>query len=458
MSEPSEGRRGKRRVTTWHALVALAVLLVGGFVTFRLILGAKVRRRIDALRAAGYPVTFEELDKSYETPPHGQNAAEYILGAIENLQLARDGKSLSIPLFDNAGFPARTEPLGQETQALIVELVAKHEDALELVRRAAPIATSRYPVDFTKGHEATLPHLSNIRRLVHLLCAKAALHAERSETELAVETLLEALVVPKSLADEPLLISQLVRYAQHSAVVQTLERVVNRVQLNKAALTRLDDALGEACVPDAFATALAGEACHVLEALRHPRRVGLSLVRAKDNEGPSLLQMELYRALGLLDRALLRYADLMEDEQAVARSPLNARAEAVARAAQKATQVRERDTVLWHLVSSRGHVMDRDMADGALLLAARTALAVERHRLETGELPERLDDLAPAFIDKVPHDPFDGKPLRYVRRPRGYVVYSIGRDRTDDDGTERVKRRRGKGPEPSYDVTFTVER
>jgi tetratricopeptide (TPR) repeat protein len=458
MSERSERRRGKRKLTTWHVLIALAALLVGGFVTFRLILGAKARRRIDALRAARYPVTFEELDKSYETPPYGQNAAEYILDALTHLQEADEHERLSIPLFDNAGFPARTEPLGQETQALIVELVAKHEDALELVRRAAPIATSRYPVDFTKGHEAQLPHLSNIRRLVHLLCAKAALHAERSEADLAVETLLEALVVPKSLADEPLLISQLVRYAQHSAVIQTLERVVNRVQLNKAALTRLDEAFRVARDPDAFATALAGEACHVLMALRHPRRVGLGLARAKDDKGPSLLQMEVYRAFGLLDRALLRYADLMEDEQAAARSPINARAEAMARITKRAGQLRERDSVLWHFVTPYDRVMGYDIANGARLLVARTALAVERCRLETGELPERLDDLAPVFLEEVPQDPFDGKPLRYARRPRAYVVYSIGGDRTDDDGTERVKRRRGKGPEPTYDVTFIVER
>jgi hypothetical protein len=439
-------------------LVALAVLLVGGFVTFRLILGAKARRRLDALRAAGYPVTFEELDKSYETPPHGQNAAEYILDALTHLQQADEHEMLSVPLFDNAGFPARTEPLGQETQALIVKLVAKREDALELVRRAAPIATSRYPVDFTKGHEAQLPHLSNIRRLVHLLCAKAALHAERREAALAIETLVEALAVPRSLADEPLLISQLVRHAQHSAVIQTLERVINRVQFSEAALQQVDDALRSARDPNALAAGLAGEACHVLEALRDPRLASMTSSHTPNKEGPSRLQMEVCRACGLLDRAVLRYADLMEEEQAAARSPLGQRVEALARLAERANTVRERDGILWHLVPPYALIVLRDVADAVHLLVARTALAVERYRLETGRLPARLDDLVPAFIDTVPHDPFDGRPLRYVRRQRGYVVYSIGRDRTDDDGTERVKLRRGKGPEPTYDVTFIVER
>lgn len=455
MSTPVEGRRGKRKLSTWHVLVALAVLLVGGFVTFRLILNAKARKRFDALRAAGYPVTVEELDVFHETPPYGQNAAEYILEAVASMN-----RRLSIPLFDRAGFPARTEPLGQETQALIAELVGKHEDAFEFVRRAAPIQASRYPVDLAEGRAGFMPPLTNIRNLVRLHCVKAALHAERAEADVAAKTLMHALAVPRSLRREPLIVSQIVRHSQQTAIIQTLERVANRTRLSTEHLEQLQDGLAGAYDPNALAVALAGDACLVLDALEHPRRANLHLASTSSDrqEQISLLRWEGCRLLGLLDLSRLRYANLAAHQLAVARRPPAERAEAVAGIATLIDRVREQDGILKGFVPTSARFMEYDVVIAAHLRVAQTALAVERYRLEVGELPGRLDDLVPVFLDAVPQDPFDRRPLKYVTRPRGYTVYSIGKDRTDDGGTEHIQRRRGPGPDPAYDITFTVER
>jgi hypothetical protein len=84
--------------------------------------------------------------------------------------------------------------------------------------------------------------------------------------------------------------------------------------------------------------------------------------------------------------------------------------------------------------------------------AAQAAVAIERFRLANSHLPEDLAALVPTYMDVVPKDPFDGKPLRYLKRDRGFVVYSVDEDLTDNQGT-----RRGKNNEPG-DITFTVER
>lgn len=56
---------------------------------------------------------------------------------------------------------------------------------------------------------------------------------------------------------------------------------------------------------------------------------------------------------------------------------------------------------------------------------ARTACALERHRIARGAYPKKLDDLVPEFLPKVPPDPVDGKPLRYEKNPAGgYVLWS----------------------------------
>jgi len=67
--------------------------------------------------------------------------------------------------------------------------------------------------------------------------------------------------------------------------------------------------------------------------------------------------------------------------------------------------------------------------------AAVIAVAVERYRrAHAGQLPAALTDLVPTFLDRVPEDPFDDAPIRFVRKADGYVIYGIGRDGKDDGG------------------------
>lgn len=64
-----------------------------------------------------------------------------------------------------------------------------------------------------------------------------------------------------------------------------------------------------------------------------------------------------------------------------------------------------------------------------------TACALERHRLATGQYPERLEELAPRFLPRPPLDPMNGQPLRYGRTDEGwYRLWSVGLNGRDDGG------------------------
>ena len=71
-----------------------------------------------------------------------------------------------------------------------------------------------------------------------------------------------------------------------------------------------------------------------------------------------------------------------------------------------------------------------------MLRVAQTVLAIERFRgRHNNELPASLSQLIPEYLEAAPTDPFDGQALRYVQlQPRGYMVYSIGRDFVDNHG------------------------
>ena len=71
----------------------------------------------------------------------------------------------------------------------------------------------------------------------------------------------------------------------------------------------------------------------------------------------------------------------------------------------------------------------------AFVRTLRTAVAIERYRRGHSEqLPASLSHLSPSYLPAAPVDPFTGQPLLYVTRPNGYIVYSAGVNRTNDNG------------------------
>src|SRR5262249_5085206 len=55
-----------------------------------------------------------------------------------------------------------------------------------------------------------------------------------------------------------------------------------------------------------------------------------------------------------------------------------------------------------------------------------TAIAAERFRIACGHWPDSVTRLVPEFLDTVPPDPYDGKPIRMRQFTNGLTIYSIG--------------------------------
>ena len=106
------------------------------------------------------------------------------------------------------------------------------------------------------------------------------------------------------------------------------------------------------------------------------------------------------------------------------------------------------------LVPALGRILEIDVRTTAQVDCAIVALGIERYRLAKGSLPKELAELAPRYIDKVPIDPFDGKPVRYKLTEPGYIVYSVGADGTDEGGLEKGQRKDRSDP---YDWPVSVE-
>jgi hypothetical protein len=72
-------------------------------------------------------------------------------------------------------------------------------------------------------------------------------------------------------------------------------------------------------------------------------------------------------------------------------------------------------------------------------------LAVRAYRLEKGRLPQRLESLVPDYLPQLPRDHYSGVPLVYCLNGEGYLLYSVGADRTDDGGRREIHDQNGIG-------------
>jgi hypothetical protein len=69
------------------------------------------------------------------------------------------------------------------------------------------------------------------------------------------------------------------------------------------------------------------------------------------------------------------------------------------------------------------------------LEAALTMLALADHHAALGAYPDRLEQLVPERLPRIPIEIFAEQPISYRRTDSGYVLYSVGRDRLDGGGT-----------------------
>lgn len=99
------------------------------------------------------------------------------------------------------------------------------------------------------------------------------------------------------------------------------------------------------------------------------------------------------------------------------------------------------------------------LLDEAAMEQAATELvvAILDHQVATGKLPESLDALVPQYIDAVPADIYDGKPLKYQRdseNPDAFALYSIGRNFLDDGAWDESIEITGESARVPADIVY----
>ena len=429
--------RSRRR--RWpRVLLAVVLLFAGAFGALRYTLHHRVETRLASIRAAGYPTTLTELDAWYPTPKD-LNAADVYQLAF-NAYVADEELEALLPGYSGQeDFPAPGEPLPADMVEAMETYLAKNARALALLAEAAAIPECRFPVDFTQRPTQLLPHLAELRRGLHLLSLQASIQAHRRQNDLAIESISAMLAIGNSLNDEPVLISHLVGVSVRHYSRKTAVRVLTRASLTDGQLASLSKLFERAIDRPALVHALAGERATVLGAIG--TIVGSS-------RGSALLNA----LTGLYNADQSAYLDLMDQVMKQVEGPLGQDVNINAMIA----DVPSYCTVTRLTASAMRAALRTERQSDAAIQTLLVGLAVKRYKLAHGTLPERLDLLVPDYLDTVPTDPFDGKPLRYKPTDMGAVVYGVGKDGVDNGGKELDAQ--GRPFQDGTDITFTIRR
>jgi hypothetical protein len=456
MKDAEPRRKRDRTLIIGFSLCLLVVVLAGGYAMYRMILSNRVEKRLEAIRAQGFPVTLGELNDWYPAPPPGHDAADLYQQAF--LKYLDDPtweeKENQLPVVGTGELPPRGEPLPDDMKALIAEYLERNAEALRLLHQAAAMPECRFPIDLRAGAMVLLPHLASLRQGARLMLLEGLLDAEEGRTAEATESVIATVGLADAVRNEPILISYLVRIACLSISCSNLENLLHKAPLDDKTLQELTRTFHDAERPEVAVRAFVGERCFGADFFRNPAgRIAAS--------GGQNVPVHPLAVIGLLDADFRYYLDLMDPQVEMSRLPVEERGKAIEASdlEQAVKDLPSYAIITRMLVPALARALGEETKNVARLRTARTALAVERYRLKHGQLPEGLEALVPEILESVPLDPYDAKPLRYRRLERGYVVYSIGSNMVDDGGIEKVVAPgRLRSRVPDDDIMFIVKR
>jgi len=417
-------------------LLVIVVLIVAVptivFFTWSARSSREAEAELAQIRAAGEPTTPGELQSFYPTTPAERDAARRWLAAVQPLEgAAFQSAAEKLPIVGQS--ETEIPPPGQPWPDLQAaeKLLQQYEGSLQQLHAAAEAGRpARYPADFSQGLSMRLEHVQSLRAGTRLLLLEAHVRAHRGDAQGAARSIHAIFMLADSLRQEPVFMSQLVRYALDGIGQAVLQRQLPAVAFPDSDLDRIQAHLRAIDYSEGVQRAMMGERVMGITAIRDPSSMGPSGDLPVVSSGP------------FRNANLANYLKYMDRIVAATKLPWpQARLET----AQIGGDI-EAATSGGSVLSSPGHIMARlalpgtsRFLDAAVRATASNhatdaVIAVERFQRAHGRLPAKLEELVPKYLPQVPIDPFDGQPLRYVLRNQQYVIYSVGEDGVDNGG------------------------
>ncbi len=335
-------------------------------------------------------------------------------------------------------------------ESATIAYLKRHAPTIALLRKAAAMPACRFETDLrTPAMFPSDDNFNEVRSAANLLNLHARQAVAHDQTAEAMADVQAVFGMSRHVMGQPTIIYALVGFGLEYVGRQTLEAVLPAV-MNPEELAALQlppaSDIGRKLQRSFYGEARWGLLMYVnmpdnVRALSD--NVSIDRTPYRDN----IRSISLFRAF-LLDAQT--YATLMDVAQDFAIKPYYQ----IKDKAPRVVRLVARSGLLAKLiVPSIDKVFSNSAGAQATNASCHVALAMTRYRLDHGSLPSKLDVLVPKYLDAIPLDPFDGKPLRLVIKGNDHIIYSIGPDGVDDGGTDMF----AQGAKNKGDVIFTLK-
>lgn len=382
----------------------------------------EVDDRIAALKAAGEPVTMEQVAPPPVAPD--DNAALCYLDAVAALTPGGDEIYAAMDMNDPATVTrARAQ-------------VEDDAEALEWVKEGAAKERCRFDLDYSAGVQLTLPHLAKMRSLARYLRCAAISSALDGDVAEAAERLRMGFVLARHVTQDPILIGLLVTVAIDAVMVDASAQVMALGRIPTEQAQALSAEIGKLDYTAGLVRALRTERCmglHVFSQMRHGAASAASILAGGEaDKKPDPKDLQQYLEAGGLQRDELAYLDIVA--KAIELAPLSWRESQGKWPEEEKLAANTPDlSVTRVLVPTLSRVAckrDEAVARRGLLQAA---LALIEDWYQDEQYPETLA-AARSEGFQFPRDVFSGEEFVYSAQDGRVTLYSVGPNLQDDGG------------------------
>ena len=318
--------------------------------------------------------------------------------------------------------------------------------ALSIIAQGTQRDSCRFDLDYDDGLNTLLPHLSGLRNFTRILCAKAYLEAKTGNPDTAWDMLLTQLKFADALRTEPVLVSKVVRIAMIRLSCDTITKLCEIAPPNAQQSSDIQSLLKDLDDIRPLIHSIDAERLLIGEWLFNLSKDEMykANLQHSDEDDAGLLHKLIifgitFKPLFLADHAA--YMRYMHEGARFAERPYSPdEAEALEKELQK-----KRHIVTSMLAPALFRVKEIHFQMTAQLRIARAGLALLQYKQANNALPATLDALKLQNIN----DPFSDGLLLYKTEEQGFVLYSVGPDQKDNDGSPRKKRQ-----EKDWDIVW----
>jgi hypothetical protein len=329
------------------------------------------------------------------------------------------------------------------------QLIAQDEvtQALSIIEQGTQRDSCRYDLNYDDGLGTSLNHIHDLRNLTFIICARARIEAETGNPHNAWDTIAIQLKFTDALWTEPIIISQLIRMATIRSSCKTIMKICEIAPPNEQQYTKTKSLIKDLDDIRPLVTAIDADRLLIGEwAYKMPKRELLLQNDLFSEDWPNNIFGHIhifFKPTFLADHAL--YLRFMHKAAQFLENP-HPREHTVSMKKEIEEEIEKKPYTLASMLMlpmGRFKTLYREMV--AELRITQTGMTLLQYKQKHGAFPDSLEKLKFQNID----DPFSDGSLIYKIEGQNFILYSIGPDKKDNDGSPRQEKQ-----EEDWDIVW----